>query len=178
MAKEIWKDIPEYEGVYQVSNLGVVRSVDRVSCHGHRLRGKVLSYLVVGKGYLAVGLHKNGVQKMEYVHRLVACAFVPGYVSGFEVNHINENKKDNRASNLEWIKHVENINHGTGRKRYFENLSTKKTVEMYSLNGRFIKNFASAGQAARSLSVRVSHIAECCRGILKTAYGYKWKYKE
>ena len=175
---EIWKDIPEYEGIYQVSNLGRVRSVDRFSRHGHRLRGKLLSRLNVGKGYVAVGLNKDGTRRQFYVHRLVAFAFVSGYEDGFEVNHINEDKEDNRASNLEWVNHITNINHGTGRKRQFEKLYTKKKVEMYSIDGEFISSFESACQAGRSISVRVSHIAECCRGICKTAYGYKWKYKE
>lgn len=105
--EEIWKDIKEYEGIYQVSNLGRVKSLK------HSKEGKLLKGRVTGKGYLSVALFRNSVRKSNSIHRLVAEAFIPNPENKPEVNHIDENKLNNDVSNLEWVTSKENSNHGT-----------------------------------------------------------------
>jgi len=177
---EVWKDIEGYEGLYQVSNLGRIRSLDRIDSNGRKRRGKIIKPLNVGKGYVCVGLHLDGLLTQRYVHRLVALAFVDGYDDEKEVNHINEDKHDNRAVNLEWIGRKENINHGTGRQRQRENLRTKKAVIMLSENDEALAEFDSMRAAERETHARHDHISQCCQGnpLYKTVAGYKWRLKK
>ena len=109
---EVWKDIPEYEGFYQVSNLGNVRSLDRVCSRGRKLKGKVLKDALCGSGYFAVELNKNGKAKVITVHKLVAYAFLNHKPSGYKlvVNHIDINRENNNLYNLEIITQRENTN--------------------------------------------------------------------
>lgn len=117
MQREEWVDIKGYEGLYQVSNIGRVRSVDRIieqgSRYGHtinrRLRGRIISATDNGNGYLIVGLKKNQQSKNHYVHRLVAIAFVNNPDMYDVVNHLDYNRSNNRAENLEWTTQEENI---------------------------------------------------------------------
>ena len=104
---EVWKDIQGYEGLYQVSNLGRVRSLH------YRNTNEVRELFLKphNRGYLQVELHKYGNRKMFTVHRLVALAFVDGFAENREVNHIDENKHNNRADNLEWVTTSENVRH-------------------------------------------------------------------
>ena len=116
---ETWKDIPGYEGWYQVSNLGNVRSVDRMieqwSRYGHtitrNLKGKMITSTDNGNGYKIVGLKKNQVVDSRYVHRLVAEAFIPNPDGKLEINHKDFNKANNSVDNLEWVTRVENVNY-------------------------------------------------------------------
>ena len=101
---EIWKDIPGYEGLYQVSNLGNVKSL-------FRYRRK-LSIQTQPNGYKAVVLYKNGNKKFKLVHRLVAEAFIPNPYKKPAVNHLDENRGNNVVSNLEWVTNKENQNYG------------------------------------------------------------------
>jgi hypothetical protein len=118
---EIWRDIPEYKGLYQASNMGKIRSLDRYvnnQANGKAKRlakGRVLKTFTAGAGYEYVVLSVNQNKKKVAVHRLVAQAFLG--VSELTVNHINENKKDNRVSNLEYCTQKENCNKGTRNKR-------------------------------------------------------------
>lgn len=112
--REEWRDIPGYEGLYQVSDMGRVRSLPRiVEFNGIRRRtqGKTLKPHDNGNGYMNVPLHKNGTTETAYVHRLVACAFVPNPDDKPCVNHIDYDTNNNRASNLEWVTQGENIAH-------------------------------------------------------------------
>jgi hypothetical protein len=103
--EEIWKPIAGYEDTYEVSNHGRVRSIDRIDAIGHHRKSVVLKQKPNREnGYLHVSLFGNGVTKRLNVHRLVALAFVEGYAEGLVVNHKDENKQNNRADNLEWIK--------------------------------------------------------------------------
>lgn len=110
MAK-VWKDIEGYEGLYQVSNYGQVRSLDRVDMRGHSLKGKVLKVRNDTKGYLLVNLSKNGEKKTFNVHRLVALTLITNPENKPQVNHKNGIKSDSNVSNLEWNTSSENTQH-------------------------------------------------------------------
>lgn len=195
---EIWKDIANYEGVYQVSNLGNIRSVDRsILCKNGRkkiLKGKTLINQKYTNGYLFVCLSKNGVVTQRIVHRLVALAFLGVPEVKMDVNHINEIKTDNTLTNLEWVTHKSNINYGTAIKRRVENSNFKgennpmfgktgsnntrsKPIIQKSLDGKFIKEFDSIASVNRELGFNNSTISGAAKGRYKTAFGYKWSYK-
>lgn len=113
---EIWKYIPGYEGLYQVSNQGNVRSVDRIIKDTNRTRlykGKPLKQFLDHKGYKVVTLSKQGSLKVIKVHRLVAMAFIPNPESYPEINHKDENKINNSVENLEWCTTQYNTSYGT-----------------------------------------------------------------
>ena len=121
MIEEIWRPIEGYEGLYEVSNTGRVRSLDMyVKCGygSYRLRkGKVLSPVIKDNGYLQVGLYYNGKYKMFLVHRLVAQAFIENFDNLPEVNHLDEDKSNNSVDNLEWCDRSYNLKYGTVRIR-------------------------------------------------------------
>ena len=178
--KEVWKDIDGYEGSYQVSNYGRVRSKDRVSFSGRKLKGRVLKQKV-NKGYYVIGLYKDGKQFGETVSRLVANAFIPNSENKPEVNHIDENKANNHANNLEWVTPKENSNHGTRNSKVIPYLTwNRKPVTMIDKEtNECIQTFKSINEACRALGVTAGGgISEVCKGINKTAYGYKWKYAD
>ena len=120
--EEIWKDIPDTDGKYQVSNMGRVRS----RCKKDEWRLRVFDYNRFG--YAAVHIQVGGHDFRKYVHRLVAEAFVPGYKDGLVVNHKNEIKTDNRADNLEWVTHKQNANYGMRNQHASESLRAKKRL--------------------------------------------------
>ena len=117
---EIWKSIPGYEGSYMVSNYGRVRSLDRLDSRGHKVKGRILKQNSTKYGYKQVNLSKNGAKKMLSIHRLVATAFVPNPNEYLEVNHIDENKSNNKFENLEWCDRTYNMNYGTRNERAAE----------------------------------------------------------
>ena len=126
MNEEIWKDIEGYEGLYQVSNWGRVKSLN------YKRTGKeeILSPRKHTNGYQFVVLTKEAKQRNRYVHRLVLMTFNPvENMSELQVNHINECKTDNRIENLEWVTHKENQNHGTRTLRAAE----KKSIPIVQL---------------------------------------------
>ena len=117
---EIWAAVLGYEGLYEVSNLGRVRSLPHTVKHFCGLReslGRILNPVVTGLWYFAVDLCKNGRRKKVLVHRLVADAFIPGKFDGAQVNHKDENKANNRYDNLEWCSAKYNNNYGTRNER-------------------------------------------------------------
>lgn len=170
--KEIWKDIPNYEGFYQASNLGRIKSLERINARGHRLKEKILTPGINQYGYYQVELYKNSIGKMYQVHRLVYEAFNGQIPEGLQVNHINEIKTDNRLENLNLMTPKENTNWGTRNER------VSKAVLQFTLDDIFVKEYPSTMQVARELGFSCGHICECCKGKRKTAHGYKWKYKE
>ena len=179
MKKEIWKDILGYEGLYQVSNFGRVRSLDRIvkekNGKNKFLKGKILKYILVYGGYMVVRLSKNGILKNYYVHRLVAQAFLDNPDNLPQVNHKDENPLNNVVSNLEWVSAKYNCNYGTRNERVAEKLS--KTVLQYDLEGNFIKEWKSIMECGRNGYIFTS-VSKCCLGKQKTHKGYIWKYKE
>lgn len=177
---EIWKDIQGYEGLYQVSNLGNVRSLNWRNL-GY---AKNLYLKKQNKGYLQVELAKNGIKKMFTVHRIVATHFVDGYAEGLVVNHINEDKKDNRAENLEWCTFSQNVHHSMNMHRNESNryhqkgIPYKRTekIDQFTANGEFVRTWESAIAIKSELGYSQWSITECCKGNRRTAYGYKWQF--
>lgn len=181
LPNEEWRDIVGYEGLYQVSNLGRVKSMPRLHryAHGEYLsKKKILSPRKVGKDreYLSVVLY-NGKGKKQYkIHRLVAEAFVPNPQKHKEINHIDENKGNNVASNLEWCSRSYNVNYGQRIAKQSRHLFRR--VIAFDLNDNFIGEFESIVSASRFAGVSASGIGRACSNVAKTAGGYKWRYKD
>ena len=181
---EIWKPISGYEGFYEVSNLGRIRSLERiVECSDGRkrkIKDRTLKGSSYSGGYSGVTLHKDGCAKFVNIHRIVAEAFVPNPLEKEEVNHKDENPGNNHASNLEWVTHKENINYGTRTERARE-ATTKlqgKAVQQLSKDGKLVAEYESISIAYRATGAFISNIVKCARGEYKTAGGYIWKYKD
>lgn len=177
--KEIWKPIVGYEGLYQVSNMGRVKSLERKVRHGSvielTIKERILKPAPASNGYLVVGLCAGGKQKTLKVHRLVCEAFHENPDNKSDVNHINENKTDNRACNLEWCTRRENINHGTHNERMAKTKS--KPVGQYTRDGELVKIWPSAIEVQRKTGFGQGYISKVANGNRKTAYGFIWKYK-
>lgn len=179
--KEIWKGIKGYEGCYQISNKGRVKSIGRVvsslKCKRKTVPTRILCQNINKvNGYASVQLSSKGMKKRVTIHRLVAFAFIE-YTEGKEVNHINGNKLDNRLENLEFVTKSENINHA--HKTGLINMKDRgnKPVLQYDLNGVFIQNFPSVLKATIHMGkTNGTSISKACKKIQKTAYGYKWEY--
>lgn len=171
---EIWKDIKDYEGLYQVSNLGRVKSL---------ITNKILKSGTVNGGYRFVRLYKDGVSKYYLVHRLVAQAFVynPDPIKNNEVEHLNTIRDDNRAVNLEWVDHIKNCNNPLTKKhlsgKFGKEHNRSIPINQLNLIGEFIKEWECAIQVERELGINHSNISLCCNGKRKSAGGYVWKYK-
>ena len=173
--EEIWKDIKGFEGRYQVSNLGRVRSLLR--------NGLIRKQKLFGNtDYLHVVLLKDRKYTRLSVHRLVAEHFVEGYKEGYVVNHKDENVMNNTVSNLEWCTYSYNNNYGTRANRAAEknkiSQPTMRKVRGIGVSNQETIKIISAGEAARftgDLKHR-SNIVACLNGRQKTAYGYRWEY--
>lgn len=186
MKEEIWKNIRDYEGLYQISNNGNVKSLGRwvnTKCKGKRWQeGKILKPSVDKKGYLYVCLCKNGYMKNYYVHRLVAEAFISNPNNYPCVNHKDENKQNNCVENLEFCTVKYNVNYGTRNKRVAEKQTngklSKQVLQIDKTTNEVIAEFPSVSEVQRQLRIRISNISECCNGKLNTAGGFKWQYKK
>ncbi|MEE3439923.1 NUMOD4 domain-containing protein [Ruminococcus sp.] len=161
---EVFLDIPNYEGLYQVSNLGRVRR-----------NGKILRPFKNEKGYLRIDLYKNGTKRTARVHRLVAHSFIPNPQNLPEINHKDEDKTNNAVGNLEWCDAQYNNNYGTRTKRSAE--SHQKPILQFDKKGNFIAEYKSTIEASNKLNISQGNICNCCSGIRKSAGGYIWKYK-
>ena len=172
--EEIWKDVVGYEGLYQVSNLGNVKSK----------RG-LLKPQVRQHGYLSVWLYGRGgicgrSGKQFSVHRIVAEAFLQNPNGYTEVNHKDECKTNNRAENLEWCSHVQNSNHGTrGRRIGLANTNGKRSrpIAKYTMSGKLVRVFPSLQEAGRC-GYAAENVCRCAKGSnsYSHAYGYLWRY--
>ena len=184
--KEVWKDIAEFEGLYQVSNLGNIKSL-RFGCHNSK-RGKSTKLLKATKtnvGYYKVQLYNNGYSKIMYVHRLVAEAFVPNTYNKPQVNHIDGNKSNNIFTNLEWVSPSENQLHAIkanlrkpspmlGRSGKLSPIS--KPILQFTKDGEFVKRWDSIADVGRFFDCDQSCISNALTGRHKTSHGYVWKY--
>ena len=175
MTEEIWKDIKDYEGLYQVSNWGRVKSFNYKNSGKERL---MKPYKTTG-GYFQVKLQKNRKSKNCRVHRLVAETFLPNPENLPEVNHIDEDKTNNRVDNLEWKTHKDNVNHGTRNERAAKAMTNgklSKPVLQLSLSGELIREWPSTMECDRN-GFHFGNIAACCRGEKPQYKGFLWMYK-
>lgn len=164
MVKEEWKTVELFNN-YEVSNLGNVRNKQTL---------KIMKQCFDKDGYKLVNLSNKGKTKLFRVHRLVLSTFTKD--SNKQVNHINENKQDNKLINLEWVSCKENINHGSRNKRVSETLSRK--INQFDLSGNLINSFYGINEAERQTGILNQSIGKCAIGKYKTAGGYVWKYAE
>ena len=179
---EIWKDIPGYEGKYQASSLGRIKSLN------YKMSGKegIMSHNFKNDGYLEVCLRNNGKAKTICVHRLVWMAFYGMIPDGMEVNHKNEDKTDNCIFNLNLLTHRQNCIWGTRIKRLSENLKgvlknrkdTSKWVIQLSKDNEILHFYPSAKEAGRATGLSNANISSCCHGRFRTSGGFIWKFAE
>ena len=186
MDDEIWRAIKGYEGLYEVSNLGRVKSLERVAWNGkgyHILKEKILKPKKCRNGYLYASLSRNGERKEYTIHRLVLSTFNPvEKMDKLDVNHLDEDKTNNNLSNLEWCTRSYNNNFGTHNARVAETLrgksNTRKSIPIVqlALDGKYIRSYKSATDAARECGGSNSGIINCCKGNRKSHKGFKWMY--
>ncbi len=197
--EEIWKDIKGYEGYYQVSNLGRVKSLDR-DCVNNLSnqyssyittvfrKGKMLKLCVRGN-YRSVQLFNNGKYKQVPVHRLVIETFIPNPENKAYVNHKDGNKLNNHVDNLEWVTAKENMQHAykTGLMKPQDNLPERgklseswKAIPVYQMDstGQIIKKWGCMKEPSIVLNINYNSISKCCRGLRNKAGGYIWRYAD
>lgn len=190
-----WRPIPNYEGIYEVSNFGNVRSLDRVvngrSGGYSKIKGKTLTPIKNCGGYLRVNLCSERGRKAEFVHRLVAKAFIENFDNLPEVNHKDENKENNNVENLEWCDSKYNSNYGTVRQRCSEHAKGKKKHYTYESFRRMVspkekavigvnyetnhKVSFSSMKNAKKAGFSPSGISHCISNRQKTHKGYTWR---
>lgn len=201
--EEIWKDVKGYEGLYQVSNFGKVKSVERVIIQRDgkikKIRGAIKKQRLIKKGYATVCLCKNCKSKFFLVHRLVAIAFVDNPFEYPCVNHKDECKTNNNAENLEWCTCKYNSNYGTIKERIIdtrrknnkqEDINNKiretakkkglrtaeRAINQFTWDGVFVKRFDSAEQVKKQLGIQST--GSCANGTQNHAGGFIWLYDE
>lgn len=188
---EIWKDIPEHP-YYQASNMGHIRVLDRVNHtirygkpFSQKLKGGILSQQINKNGYPMVSIGKRENRKTYIVSRLIAKLFIPNPNNLPEVNHINEDKLDNRVSNLEWCSREYNQSYGTRNIRISKTMLKKdayKHILQYDMDMNLKAEHISISAAERAIRGNAKKCGENIRqnilGNTKHAYGYIWKYKE
>lgn len=192
MSSEEWRDVVGYEGLYQVSNLGRVKSIGTINNYR---RLKILRPQINGRKYLQVSLFDaQSKRKVKLVHQLVAQAFIDN-PNGYKcIDHINNIKTDNRVENIRWCDYKMNMNNPItknkvdkirssicrqdwyiDKQRYSQ--SHSKKVLQYNLNGEFIKEWRTISEAARAYNTSVQAISRCCNGIVRTSMNYIWEFK-
>ena len=184
--EEIWKAVEGYEGIYEVSNLGRVRSLDRdiyqVGRWGKVMKvrqpGKVLALQTNG-GYKRVALWRDGGKgKWHFVHRLVASAFIPNPDGKQYVNHKDENRANNVPSNLEWCTMAENNLYGGHVERtQSANIINRQRIEQVDASGNVVATFESITSAARQTGIPVSSVSQCLNGKLRQTHGFTFRRK-
>ncbi|MCT4402561.1 NUMOD4 domain-containing protein [Leuconostoc suionicum] len=185
---EIWKDIIGYEGLYQVSTLGRVKSVEKTRAYINR--GKKRNFhrkerilkLANGRGdYKLITLSKNDNSKTFRVHRLVAQAFIPNPENKPQVNHIDEDKSNNSLNNLEWVSSYENMHWGsclekTLSKKNYKAEAIKRMVPVIAIKNNKEQFFDSIKSASEELGLYRSAISQCLSGKQHTTGGYSFRY--
>lgn len=189
---EKWRDIENYEGLYQVSNLGNIRSIDRIinyaDCRIRFHKGRNIMQALNRQGYLQVSLSNNGFKKTFRVNRLVAEAFIPNPNNLPEVNHKNEDKHNNAVYNLEWCTPKYNCNYGDRNKKISSKIDYKrigeinkkklsKTVFQYSSSLKLLRTWDSTVQCSE-YGFNTSGISQCCNKKINTYKGFIWSYEK
>lgn len=180
--EEVWKDVIGYEGLYQVSNKGNVKSLIYKRQNGN---ASILKLVTKNNGYIQVTLVKDEYKSIQ-VHRLVAQMFIPNPENKPQVNHINGIRNDNRVENLEWVTASENQIHshrilgnksGYWMRDKIGALSVrKKLLIQKDLNGNIIRYWHCASDVSRELGYSGHAVRLCCRGVTKTSHGFVWQY--
>ena len=170
---EVWKDIEGYEGRYQISNLGNVKSLN------YRKTGieRLLTPKINKSGYKWVELSNGKATKPLLIHRLVAMAFLSNPNDYPEINHKDENPLNCEVNNLEWCTHLYNVRYSSekhkGRKK-----SIKQPINQFTLDGTLINTWDGYLILYKMFRYKGTSIKECCEGKRKTAYGFKWEFAE
>lgn len=187
MPNEEWRDIAGYEGMYEVSSHGRVRSLDRFAKSNRNatqfVKGRELTLVTMPNGYKATNLNQNGKGVPKYVHRLVAQAFIPNPSNLPQVNHKDENKSNNCVDNLEWCDNKYNINYGTARERISRShiaLLKGRAVIQLTKDGKMVNTYSNSAIAMRQTGIDASAINKVClnRPKFKTAGGFIWRYAD
>jgi hypothetical protein len=196
--EEIWKDVVGFENLYEVSNLGNVRSLDRYvsgKLNSKRFqKGKNMTIQKTPKGYYSIILHKNGMAYQMLVHRLVAIAFIENKSNKDQVNHLDLNKSNNNMNNLEWCTNLENMRHSYAngghsgftekqiaavRKNQLKAAEKRsRKVCQFDKEMNFIKSYRNSIEASKKTGSCASKISACCAGHRKTCNDFIWKYEK
>lgn len=187
---EEWRDVKGYEGMYQISNYGRVKSLGRIDRLGQKVDEKMRNQQIDKNGYKSVMLSKDGNRKRYLVHRLVAEAFIPNPNNYPQINHKDENKINNKVNNLEWCDRKYNMNYGTRSKRQSENLKGKYVGGNHPKSKKIKcittgETFGGIREACRKYNIHSSDVSKCCRGKLNyvgkhpiTGEKLVWQYVE
>lgn len=177
--EEIWKDIPNYENLYQISSLARVKRLVGIRCKTERILKPSLR-----NGYYHVNLTKNAKGKSFYVHRLFAQSFIDNTFNKEQINHKNGIRTDNCLENLEWVTNLENQRHAWDilkrksiweRKKGANNKLSKKVIQL-SRKNVFISKYNGIHEASRKTGIDFRSISECCTGRIKTTHGFIFQY--
>ena len=185
MKEEVWKDIQGYEGYYQISNMGRVKSVKRIVWNNSRgcyvtVPERIMKGRKDKDGYLLAHLSKDGKAKNYKIHRLVAVAFIGNPNNLPVINHKNEIKSDNRVSNLEWCSYSYNNSYNDKGKKIGKKAAKKLGKPIFSIDREtgLIMWWESIAEAARQTGISKSSICDCCKGRRKSASNFYWYYAD
>lgn len=180
--EEVWKPVRGFEGLYEVSNLGQIKSLSRTvhrkNNRNQYIKGRIIRPAKTLDGYLRICLLKSGKRKSFLVHRLVAEAFIPNPKKLLEVNHKDEDKQNNNVNNLEWCSRKYNNNyknHNVKVSRANKNGKKSKPLLQLDLNDNVIKKWPSTQEASRH-GFSQGGVSGCCRGKYKQYKEYHWEY--
>lgn len=195
LKNEIWRDVKDYEDLYQVSNYGRVKRLSRFhntsnsnQKNGYHSKEMIMKTCIDIYGYYKITFYSKQGSKSTQIHRVVANAFldvndvksIPSEINidmdKLQVNHKDENKLNNRIDNLEWCTVKYNVNYGTGTKRRSEKMSIP--ILQFDLDGNFIREWRSATKAMQELGIHSFGISNCCNHKRKQWGGFKWEFKE
>lgn len=168
---EEWKEVYGFDYLFEISNLGRVRT-KYYGKLGYKPEYRFIEPLDNGRGYLRLNVRSNCKQKTVYIHRLVANAFIPNPKGYPEINHKDENKKNNNVDNLEWCSRVYNSNYGTIKER----IGKKHSLKVICVELNIVYN--SVREAAEAFDVCITAVSNCLNGRSKSCAGYTWRYAD